>query len=229
MRILVVDDDSNLRGYIREALVGQGYIVDVASNGKMAADMAAEKTYDLFLLDVRMPGEEDGNWVLRSLRQCGHRAAVIMLTGKGGDEDKIMSFKAGADDYITKPFNLTELFARVAVWRNRYRDFLSSTVSSTELSAGDLTLNAWKRHAMRGDKKIPLTQADFKILQLLLQKKGQVVSQPELSELIRDAHVEHTTNAVEVAIKRLRDKIDAGYPQSIIKTMRGAGYMIEDE
>jgi two-component system copper resistance phosphate regulon response regulator CusR len=229
MRILVLEDDKTLRGYIHQALTQQGYSVDQASTGKEAAQMASEHTYDLFLLDVRMPGQEDGNWVLRSLRQNGHRAAIIMLTGQGGEEDKIISFKAGADDYITKPFNLTELFARVAVWRNRYREFLASSVSSTELTAGDLRLNAWKRHAIRGEKKIPLTHAEFKIIQCLLENKGQIVTQSQLSEVILERQVEHTSNAVEVAIKRLRDKLDEGYPDSIIKTLRGSGYMIEDD
>lgn len=229
MRILILDDDDTLRKYLHEALAQEGYAVDQASTAKMAVTMATENTYDLFLLDIRMPGDEDGNWVLRSLRHIGHRAAIIMLTGQGGDEDKIVSFNAGADDYIVKPFKIKELFARVGVWRNRYREFLASTVSSTELSAGDLHLNIWKRQAIRAGKKIPLTDGGFKILECLLRRKGQVVTQSELSELIRDAHLEHNSNAVEVAVKRLRDKIDQGNPTSIIKTIIGSGYMIEDD
>lgn len=230
MRILVLEDDDTLRSYIHKALTEQGYTVDQASNAKKAAEMAQETTYDLFLLDVRIQDEvEDGNWVVRSLRQCGHRAAIIMLTGQGGEEDKILSFKAGADDYIVKPFRITELLARVGVWRRRYREFLSRTVSSTELTAGDLHLNVWKRQAVRGGKTITLTEGGFKILECLLSRKGQVVTQSELSELIRDAHIEHNSNAVEVAIKRLRDRIDLGQSESIIKTVIGSGYTIEDD
>ena len=114
MRILILEDDDTLRGYIHKALTEQGYVVDQASSAKTAAKMAQEATYDLFLLDVRLPDSaEDGNWVVRTLRQCGHRAAIIMLTGQGGEEDKLLSFQAGADDYIVKPFKSEDILKSV--------------------------------------------------------------------------------------------------------------------
>jgi DNA-binding response OmpR family regulator len=227
MRILVVDDDNVYRGYVKKALNQAGYVGDEASTAKEAVGMASERVYDLFLLDVRLGTLEDGNWIVRTLRTCGHAAGIFMVSGQGAEEDKIESIDGGADDYIVKPFRIGELLARIRAWQRRFQMFLSSEVHTTMLTIGDLSLNLLRHHAICREKTIPLSASEFKLLQCMMTHPGRVLSQSVIAQHIWNDEFDRTSNAVEVAINRLRKKL-GDTNATMIKTVHGAGYVIED-
>jgi DNA-binding response OmpR family regulator len=196
------------------------YAVDIAENGEKALELNSDVTYDAILLDVRLPGMS-GLQVCRELRQQGTEAPVLMLTARGLVEQRVEGLDAGADDYLTKPFVLAELLARV---RALVRRGLHS--GNARLHYADLELDRHRRRATRGKEAIPLTSKEFALLELFLLHAPDLVTRSEIVEHVWDRHFDSETNLVEVYVNRLRQKIDQDYPVKLIHTVRGIGYRL---
>jgi DNA-binding response OmpR family regulator len=220
MRILLVEDERKVASFIARALRENSYAVDVAENGEKALELAADITYDAILLDVRLPGMS-GVQVCRELRQQSMEAPVLMLTARGLVEQRVEGLDAGADDYLTKPFVLAELLARV---RALVRRGLHS--GNARLHYADLELDRHRRRATRGKLAIPLTSKEFALLELFLLRAPDLVTRSEIVEHVWDRHFDSETNLVEVYVNRLRQKIDQNRPVKLIHTVRGIGYRL---
>jgi two-component system OmpR family response regulator len=220
MRILLVEDERKVANFIARALRENSYAVDVAETGEKALELGTDTTYDAILLDVRLPGVS-GVEVCRELRQQGVEAPVLMLTARGLVEHRVEGLDAGADDYLTKPFVLAELLARVrALVRRGFHS------GNAKLCYGGLVLDRHRRRATRGQEVIPLTAKEFALLELLLLHAPELVTRSEIVEHVWDCHFDTETNLVEVYVNRLRQKIDQNRPAKMIHTVRGAGYRL---
>jgi two-component system copper resistance phosphate regulon response regulator CusR len=220
MRILLVEDERKVASFIARALRENTYAVDVAESGEKALALGTDVPYDVILLDVRLPGMT-GIEVCRELRQRGIEAPVLMLTARGLVEQRVEGLDAGADDYLTKPFVLAELLARVrALVRRGFHS------GNARLRYADLVLDRHRRRATRGQEMIPLTAKEFALLELLLLRAPELVSRSEIVEHVWDCHFDSETNLVEVYINRLRQKIDKNGPARLIHTHRGVGYRL---
>jgi two-component system, OmpR family, response regulator len=220
MRILVVEDDTRMAAAIRRGLQFEGLVVDVASEGGQALRTARATDYDAIVLDVMMPGL-DGFETCRRLRLDGVWAPVLMLTARDSVEDRVRGLDGGADDYLTKPFSLAELTARLRALVRR-----GPLERPTVLEAGDLRLDPATREAWRGDVQIDLSAREFGLLETLMRRPGHVFSQMQLLESAWDLGYEQRSNVVEVYIGYLRQKIDRPFGLSSIETVRGAGYRL---
>ena len=225
MRVLVVEDEARLADYLRKGLTESGYVVDVASDGIDGRHLAVEGNYDLILLDVMLPGI-DGFGVLKALRQV-HKTPVLMLSARDRVEDKVRGLQEGADDYLAKPFAFSELLARVQALLRR-GGAERSTLEATSLRIADLDLDLLRRKAHRGGKRLDLTAKEFTLLTLLLRRQGQVLSRTVIAEQVWDMNFDSNTNVVEVAIRRLRGKLDDPFAGKLLHTVRGMGYVLED-
>jgi two-component system copper resistance phosphate regulon response regulator CusR len=225
MRILVVEDNLKLTGHLRRGLAENGFAVDVAADGIEGRRLALQGEYDLVLLDVMLPGL-DGFAVLQALRQ--HKETpVLMLTAADSVQDRVRGLHAGADDYLAKPFAFTELLARIqAVLR---RGGAASHREPDRMVLGDLELDLTRRRAQRAGVRLELTAQEYTLLSVLLRHRGDVLSRAELTEQVWDMNFEGDSNVVEVAIRRLRAKIDDPYPSKMLHTVRGMGYVLELE
>jgi len=222
MRILLVEDERKVASFIWRALRENSYAVDVAETGAKALELGADVTYDAILLDIRLP-DLSGLEVCRELRQRGIEAPVLMLTARGLVEQRVEGLDAGADDYLTKPFVLAELLARVrALVRRGFHS------GNAKLCFGDLALDRHRRRAMRGKDVIPLTAREFALLELLLLHAPEIVTRSEIVEHVWDCHFDSETNLVEVYINRLRQKIDQDRSPRLLHTVRGLGYRLGD-
>lgn len=220
MRILLVEDERKVASFIARALRESTYAVDIAESGEKALVMGADVLYDAILLDVRLPGLS-GIEVCRELRQRGIEAPVLMLTARGLVEQRVEGLDAGADDYLTKPFVLAELLARVrALVRRGFHS------GNAKLRYADLELDRHRRRAMRGKDAIPLTAKEFALLELFLLRAPELVTRTEIVEHVWDCHFDSETNLVEVYINRLRQKIDQNGATKLIHTIRGVGYRL---
>jgi two-component system copper resistance phosphate regulon response regulator CusR len=225
MKILVVEDEPKLAEYLRKALTESSYVVDVAHSGPEGRYLAIEGQYDLVLLDVMLPGL-DGFAVLRELRRDKH-IPVLMLTARDKVEDRVKGLQAGADDYLVKPFALSELLARVqALLRRGARP--AAGQDPTVLRLADLELDLVRRKASRSGLRLDLTAKEFTLLTLLLRRHGQVLSRTALAEQVWDMNFDSNTNVVEVAVRRLRSKLDDPFAKKLLHTVRGMGYVLED-
>jgi DNA-binding response OmpR family regulator len=220
MRILLVEDERKVASFIARALRENSYAVDIAESGERALELSTDVTYDAILLDVRLPGLS-GVQVCRELRQQGTEAPVLMLTARGLVEQRVEGLDAGADDYLTKPFVLAELLARV---RALVRRGLHS--GNAKLHYADLELDRHRRRATRGKETIPLTSKEFALLELFLLRAPDLVTRSEIVEHVWDRHFDSETNLVEVYVNRLRQKIDQKRPSKLIHTVRGIGYRL---
>ena len=220
MRILLVEDERKVASFIARALRENSYAVDIAENGEKALELTTDVTYDAILLDVRLPGMT-GVQVCRELRQQGMEAPVMMLTARGLVEQRVEGLDAGADDYLTKPFVLAELLARV---RALVRRGLHS--GNARLHYADLELDRHRRRATRGKLVIPLTSKEFALLELFLLRAPDLVTRTEIVEHVWDRHFDSETNLVEVYVNRLRQKIDQNRQVKLIHTVRGIGYRL---
>ena len=220
MRILLVEDERKVASFIARALRENSYAVDIAESGEKALELNTDATYDAILLDVRLPGM-NGIKVCRELRQQGTEAPVLMLTARGLVEHRVEGLDAGADDYLTKPFVLAELLARV---RALVRRGLHS--GNARLYYADLELDRHRRRATRGKSVIPLTSKEFALLELFLLRAPDLVTRSEIVEHVWDRHFDSETNLVEVYINRLRQKIDQNRLIKLIHTVRGIGYRL---
>jgi DNA-binding response OmpR family regulator len=220
MRLLLVEDERKVASFIARALRENSYAVDVAESGEKAMELGMDVLYDAILLDVRLPGLS-GVEVCRELRQQGVEAPILMLTARGLVEQRVEGLDAGADDYLTKPFVLAELLARV---RALVRRGLHS--GNAKLRYADLELDRHRRRATRGKEVIPLTSKEIALLELFLLRAPELVTRSEIVEHVWDQHFDSETNLVEVYINRLRQKIDQNQSAKLIHTVRGVGYRL---
>lgn len=224
MKLLVVEDELKLAGYLHKGLTEEGYVVDLAHTGMDGLHFAMSGDYDLILLDGMLPAV-DGLTVLSTLR-LSKQTPVLMLTARGRVEDKVQGLTAGADDYLVKPFAFSELLARIQTILRRAGTIRPSP-ESTVLKLADLELDLLRRKATRGGQRLDLTPKEFNLLSLLMRREGEVLSRTELAEQVWDMNFDSETNVVEVAVRRLRSKLDQPFETSLLHTVRGMGYVLE--
>jgi len=223
MRILVVEDEPKAADYLQQGLMESGYVVDVARNGIDGLHMARELAYDAIVLDVMMPGL-DGWQVLQRLREQDD-VPVLFLTARGELEDRLKGLDLGADDYLVKPFSFAELLARLRTLLRR-----GPVRADQMLSLGDLRIDVLKRRVTRGTTRITLTNKEFTLLQYFVTHQGEVLSRSLIASIVWDMNFDSDTNVVDVAVRRLRQKIDDPFPaMRLIHTVRGVGYRCEVE
>jgi DNA-binding response OmpR family regulator len=220
VRILLAEDEARLAGFIAKGLREQSYSVDVAPDGEQALYHASVTDYDLILLDVMMP-VKDGYAVCRELRTSGFRAPILMLTARGAVDDRVAGLDAGADDYLAKPFDFKELLARLRALLRR-----PQTLRPAEVRAGDLLLNTASHAASRAGATVSLTAKEYALLEFLVLNQDRVVSRELIAEHVWDENFDPFSNVIDVYIKRLRAKIDAGFARRLIHTRRGEGYVL---
>lgn len=220
MRILVIEDESKLADYLHKGLSEQNYVVDVARDGHDGLHAALEGCFDLIVLDVMLPGI-DGFGVLAQLRRVKD-TPVLMLTARDKVEDRVQGLQGGADDYLVKPFAFSELLARIQALSRRGR-----SQESTRLTLADLEMDLARRKASRGGVRLDLTAKEFTLLALLLRRQGEVLSRTVLAEQVWDMNFDGDTNVIEVAVRRLRAKLDDRFDVKLLHTMRGMGYVLE--
>ena len=221
MKILVIEDEPKAAAYLRQGLTESGYAVEVAHNGTDGLHAAVNGDHGLVILDVMLPGI-DGFAVLSALR-TSRQVPVLMLTARGKTDDKVRGFDLGADDYLVKPFQFPELLARVRALLKRGQPVVVEPV----LRAADLEIDPVRHRATRAGQRIDLSAKEFALLTLLVQKTGEVLSRTQIASLVWDIHFDSDTNVVEVAIRRLRAKIDDPFQEKLIHTVRGVGYVLE--
>ncbi len=224
MRILVVEDEPKTGDYVKQGLSEAGFRVDLARDGLDGLHLALTEAYDLAVLDVMLPGIE-GWQVLQRIRRAGKEMPVLFLTARDSVEDRVKGLELGADDYLVKPFAFSELLARVRTLLRRG----GKTKESDLLKAGDLELDVMRRRVTRGGKKIDLTSKEFSLLELLLRRQGEVLPRSLIASQVWDMNFDSDTNVIEVAIRRLRAKVDDGFERKLIHTARGMGYVLEAE
>jgi two-component system OmpR family response regulator len=220
VRILVVEDDPKLAGLLRRGLSENGNATDVVGDGENAIWRAKAHRYDAIVLDVMLPGR-DGFSTCSELRESGVWAPVLMLTARDSVEDRVSGLDAGADDYLTKPFSLAELLARLRALARR-----GATARPTVLEVGDLRLDPATRSVRRGDVEIGLSSKEFALLETLMRRPGEVVSRLELLESAWDFAYDNRSNVITVYVRRLREKIDRPFGLRSLETVQGAGYRL---
>ncbi len=225
MKLLIVEDEAKLADYLRKGLVEEGYVVEVTGNGIDGLHMATEGSHDLIVLDTMLPGI-DGLGLLAALRQS-KQTPVIMLTARHRVEDRVRGLKAGADDYLVKPFAFSELVARIEVLLRRAAG-AAPAPDALLLSLGDLQVDLARRRAVRAGQRLELSAKEFQLLTLLMRRKGEVLSRTEIAEQVWDVNFDHGTNVIDVAIRRLRGKLDLPFEYPLLHTVRGMGYVLED-
>ncbi|MEK8078330.1 heavy metal response regulator transcription factor [Pseudomonas sp. XK-1] len=222
MKLLIAEDDNELRAYLRTSLMASGFVVDAVANGVNVLAYLKSSSYDLLILDVMMPGM-DGLEVLRRIRTSGNQVPVLMLSGRHLVEDRVKGLELGADDYLIKPFALTELLARVNTLLRRR----GNQPQETRLAVADLELDLISRKASRGGHRIELTSREFVLLELLLRRRDEALSKSLIASQVWGIDFDSGTNVIEVAIRRLRAKIDDDFEIKLIHTVRGMGYRLE--
>lgn len=221
MKALIVEDETKTGDYLRKGLYENGFVVDLANNGIDGLHLALTGEYDIIVLDVTMPGK-DGWTVLQELRRS-QETPVIFLTARDKVEDRVKGLELGADDYLVKPFAFSELLARIRTLLRRGK------IQHPEvLRIADLDLDPLRRRATRGQTRIDLTAKEFSLLHLFLRRQGEVLSRTFIAEQVWDMNFDSDTNVVEVAMRRLRAKIDDNYDKKLIHTIRGMGYVLEE-
>lgn len=222
MKILIVEDEAKTGDYLKQGLIEAGFVVDLARDGEDGLHWALTEAYDLMILDVMLPGI-DGWAVLRGTREAGRQMPVLFLTARDHVDDRVRGLELGADDYLVKPFAFSELLARVRTLLRR-----SSTTKESEfLRAADLELDLIRRRVSRSGKRIDLTVKEFSLLELLLRRQGEVLPRSLIASQVWDMNFDSDTNVIEVAVRRLRAKMDEGFEPKLIHTVRGMGYVLE--
>jgi two-component system copper resistance phosphate regulon response regulator CusR len=221
MRILVVEDEPKTAQYLRQGLSEQGYTVALAGDGIDGQHLALHHDFDVIVLDVMLPGL-DGFALLKALRAV-KSTPVLMLTARDSMEDRVRGLQDGADDYLVKPFSFMELLARVQALRRRGR-----LQEPSLLRVGELQIDLIARKVIRQGQRIDLTAKEFSLLMVLAKRQGDILSKTAIAELVWDMNFDSNTNVVEVAIKRLRAKIDTPFARPLLHTIRGMGYVLED-
>lgn len=223
MRILVAEDDSRLADLLQRSLREESYAVDRAEDGQEAEWLAFENPYDLIILDIMLP-RKDGLAVLKTLREGGMTTPVLILTAKDSKSDIVKGLDSGGDDYLTKPFSIEELLARVRVLMRR-----RPGKPVLQLEVGPLKIDTTRKEVSREGQKIEMTAKEYALLEYLARHAGAVLSRSELSEHVWDMNFDPTSNVVDVYIGYLRSKIDKPFGSQLLKTVRGHGYMLDVE
>jgi len=222
MKLLIVEDEEKTGEYLRQGLTEAGFVVDYARNGLDGHHLAMTEEYDLLILDIMLP-DVDGWRILIALREAGNKTPVLFLTARDSIDDRVKGLELGADDYLVKPFAFAELLARVRTLLRRPNH--PATELSLELA--DLRLDLPRRRVTRGGRNIHLTAKEFGLLELLLRHQGEVLPRSLIASQVWDMNFDSNTNVIDVAIRRLRAKIDDGFEPKLIQTVRGMGYMID--
>lgn len=218
MKLLVIEDEPRMRELLETGLRQQGFAVDATGLGVEGEQWAARAGYDLIILDVMLP-DRDGTDVCRNLRKSGIATPVLMLTALSATDEKIDGLNSGADDYLTKPFEFTELIARIRAIMRRGQPTESHT-----LSYGGLELDLYTRRALRDGKKVELSNKEFMLLELLMRNPNRVLTRQQIGEKVWDMNFDPASNVIDVYIAMLRKQIDRDFPQPLIHTVKGAGY-----
>jgi two-component system copper resistance phosphate regulon response regulator CusR len=224
MRLLLVEDEADIQSFLRRSLKQAGYEVEAASDGKAAERLAAEIAFDILVVDLGLP-DQDGIALILRLRQLGVRAPVLILSARRSVDDRVRGLEQGGDDYLTKPFALAELLARL---RNLLKRNSPVGSEATRLRVMDLELDLLRREASRGGHLLQLTQQEFVLLEYLCRNAGRVVTRSMILDQVWGMRIQPDTNVVDVHIYRLRGKVDGAGQQPLIRTMRGMGYVLKD-
>ena len=222
MKLLIVEDESKIGDYLRQGLSEAGFMADLARNGLDGHHLAMTEDYDLLILDIMLP-DIDGWKILQSLRDAGRRMPVLFLTARDSVDDRVKGLELGADDYLVKPFAFAELLARVRTLLRRG----TAPANETTLTVADLELDLMRRRVTRAGRHIQLTAKEFALLELLIRRQGEVLPRSLIASQVWDMNFDSDTNVIDVAIRRLRAKIDEGYEPRLIHTRRGMGYMLD--
>ena len=222
MKILVVEDEEKTGAYLRQGLSEAGFVVDLVANGFDGIHMALNESYVLIILDVMLPGI-DGWQILQGIRRAGKETPVLFLTALDPVEDRVKGLELGADDYLVKPFAFSELLARVRTLLRRG----AKAKEAEQLRVADLELDLLRRRVSRAGTRIDLTVKEFALLELLMRRQGEVLPRSLIASQVWDMNFDSDTNVIEVAIKRLRQKVDEGFEPKLIQTVRGMGYVLE--
>lgn len=223
MKILIVEDETKTGDYLHQGLREAGFTTDLARNGIDGLHLALTGDHDLIILDVMLP-ELDGWQILETLRRGNHHMPVLFLTARDQVEDRVKGLELGADDYLVKPFAFSELLARVRTLLRRGRN---GNVEPTTLKVADLELDLLRRRVTRADQRIDLTAKEFLLLELLLRRQGEVLPRSLIASQVWDMNFDSDTNVIEVAVRRLRNKVDTPFEPKLIRTVRGMGYVLE--
>jgi two-component system OmpR family response regulator len=226
MRLLIVEDDRDMAFFLQQALQEVGHVCDTAGDGDTGLSLARERDYDVLIVDRMLPAR-DGIALVTDFRAAGKQTPVLFLSALGDVENKVEGLKAGADDYLAKPFAASELLARVDALGRRREAAVAPDAPLTRLKAGDLEMDLLARTVHRGGVKIDLQPREFRLLEFLMRNAGQVVTRTMLLEKVWDYHFDPQTNVIDVHVSRLRSKIDKDFNTTLLHTVRGAGYRLE--
>jgi len=221
MKILVVEDEIKTGDYLKSGIAEAGFVVDLVRDGVDGMHLALTESYDLIVLDVMLPGR-DGWGVLRAIRAAGRNMPVLFLTARDQVDDRVKGLELGADDYLVKPFAFSELLARIRTLLRR-----GKAIESEMLRAADLEVDLLRRRVSRAGRRIELTAKEFALLELLMRRQGEVLSRSLIASQVWDMNFDSDTNVIEVAVRRLRVKIDDDFEPKLIVTVRGMGYVLE--
>jgi len=225
MRILLVEDDRDVAGFVVKGLREANHVVEHAANGRAGLFMAASEQFDAIILDRMLPGGVDGLRLLETLRAQENTVPVLFLSALGQVDDRVKGLKAGGDDYLTKPFAFAELLARVEALTRRGK----SDSPVTRLAVGDLEMDLLSRSVKRAGQKIDLQPREYRLLEYLMRHAGQVVTRTMLLEGVWDYHFDPQTNVIDVHVSRLRQKVDKPFPKPLLHTVRNAGYIMRPD
>ena len=221
MKVLVIEDEKKIAGFVRKGLEAQGFVVEVSLNGDEGYALALSHPYDVLVLDIMLPGR-DGLSILRNLRERKMGMPVILLTARSELNERVEGLNLGADDYLTKPFHIEELIARIHAVARR-----ASGASQSILTVSDLTMNLLTREVARAGRSVELTAREFSLLEHLMRSPGRVLTRVEICERVWDYNFDPGTNLVDVYVQRLRKKVDGDSAKKLIETIRGIGYRIK--
>ena len=223
MRVLVIEDDSEAGTWLVKGLEESGHVADLATDGEEGLAMAREGIHDVMIVDRMLP-KLDGLSIIKTVRAEGIATPVLILSALSDVDERVKGLRAGGDDYLAKPYAFSELLARVEGMKRRGPE----QVQDTKLRACDLEMDLLSRSVLRGGKPIPLQPREFKLLEYLVRNAGHIVTRTMLLENVWDYHFDPQTNVIDVHVSRLRSKIDKGFDEPLLQTVRGAGYMIRD-
>ena len=224
MRILLVEDDGKIASFIVKGLKAEGFAVDHAADGEMGLHLALTEPYDAAIIDLMLP-KLDGLSLIDQMRRERIKTPVIILSARGSVDDRVKGLQTGGDDYLTKPFAFSELLARIQALIRRS----SNVTEPTKLMVADVSINLITREVVRAGKTIGLQPLEFSLLEYLMRNAGRVVSKTMIMEHVWDYYFDPQTNVVESRVYKLREKIDKGFPNKLIHTVRGVGYVFEDK